>query len=118
MGLVDTIKRRYDLRQVDKYTKRRMSQSQFESRDRDYYNSIYVDGAYLQDRGTGYDTNSRTGDRGSGNKNGPDSSLPSSVCRPERWTLSSFLRRSSQQHPQQSLAAQQTKTSESYTMNG
>ncbi|SAM05092.1 hypothetical protein [Absidia glauca] len=111
MGLMDTIKRRYELRQVGKYTKRRMSQSQFESKDRDYYNSIYVDGAYLHERDNSSSTNS---DR---SNNAMSFSSNSSVHRPERWSLPSFLRRDSHRQ-QQSLATQQIKTSESYTLNG
>ncbi|KAI8332827.1 hypothetical protein BC941DRAFT_122774 [Chlamydoabsidia padenii] len=95
VGFIEKIKRRYDLRHVDQYTKRRMAQSQFESHDRDYYNSIYIDGDYLHDKSS--------------------SSLSSSVNRSDRWSLPSFLRRGSQQ---QSLATQQLKTSESYTLNG
>ncbi|KAI8086502.1 uncharacterized protein BX664DRAFT_158939 [Halteromyces radiatus] len=106
MGLVDTLKRRYDLRQVDKYTKRRMSQSQFESRDRDYYNSVYIDGYYLQEK----DMNRHNS---KDKQNHPFGLSSSSIHRLDRWSLPSFLRRPSQQ---QSLATQQTKTSESYTM--
>ncbi|ORZ20401.1 hypothetical protein BCR42DRAFT_408688 [Absidia repens] len=114
MGLMDTIKRRYDLRQVNKYTQRRMSQSQFESRDKDYYDAIYMDGAYLQNR----ETENSSGNSGHGMSFSSisSSSQASSVHRPERWSLPSFLQRGSRR--QESLATKQTKTSESYTLNG
>ncbi|KAI8344000.1 hypothetical protein BC941DRAFT_407505 [Chlamydoabsidia padenii] len=113
MGFMDTIKRRYELRQVDKYTKRRMFQSQFESKDKNYYNSIYMDGAYLHDR----DNSGGNSSRSSNNGLSITSTSTSSVHRQERWSLPSFLRRHSyrQEH---TLATQQNKTSESYTLNG
>jgi hypothetical protein len=94
-----------------------MSQSQFESKDRNYYNSIYVDGAYLHERDNSSSNNSSTNSDPSGSNNGMSFSSNSSVHRPERWSLPSFLRRSSHRQ-QQSLATQQIKTSESYTLNG
>lgn len=62
MGLLDKLKNSYDYYKVDKYTKRRVSQSHFESHDRRYYENAYRDGDYLtpEDIANGNMTNSPT----------------------------------------------------------
>ncbi|KAH8553633.1 hypothetical protein BGW37DRAFT_486490 [Umbelopsis sp. PMI_123] len=47
MGLIDKIRAQYDLLKVDKYTRRRRSESVFEDRDREFYRENYRDGVYL-----------------------------------------------------------------------
>ncbi|KAI8884788.1 hypothetical protein K501DRAFT_181531 [Backusella circina FSU 941] len=46
MGLMEKLKNNYDYYKAEKYTKRRLSHSQFESHDRRYYESVYCDGDY------------------------------------------------------------------------
>ncbi|CEG83984.1 hypothetical protein RMATCC62417_17842 [Rhizopus microsporus] len=47
MGFIEKIKNNIDYYKLDKYTKRRVSQSQFESHDRRYYENVYRDGDYI-----------------------------------------------------------------------
>ncbi|CDH57252.1 predicted protein [Lichtheimia corymbifera JMRC:FSU:9682] len=91
MGFIGKLKTQYDLRKINKYTKRRLSQSQFASHDREYYNSVYRDGVYLDS------------DNHQGNKS--------------RWssTLTDLLKRNPSV-TSTSLAASQYKTSETYTL--
>jgi len=62
MGLIDKIRTQYDLLKVEKYTKRRRSETVFEERDRDFYRENYRDGVYLHrspSAGEPFDTNAR-----------------------------------------------------------
>ncbi|KAI8971047.1 hypothetical protein BDB01DRAFT_812550 [Pilobolus umbonatus] len=47
MGLIDKLKNNYEYYKVDKYTKRRNSQSQFTSHDSNYYQQVYRNGSYI-----------------------------------------------------------------------
>ncbi|OAD07615.1 hypothetical protein MUCCIDRAFT_104552 [Mucor lusitanicus CBS 277.49] len=97
MGLLDKIKSSYDYYKVDKYTKRRVSQSQFESHDRRYYESVYRDGAYLSpDEASSWDTTS---------------SHPS--YKQKGWVLPDLLKKSNRKSL---VAKSQMKTSETYTL--
>ncbi|KAI9484088.1 MAG: hypothetical protein EXX96DRAFT_560835 [Benjaminiella poitrasii] len=104
MGLLDKIKNSYDYYKVDKYTKRRLSQSQFESHDRRYYENVYRDGDYLNPEqvsigGTKYNDSSNT------------SHL---AYRHSRWSLPDLLKKSSKK--QLTVAVSQLKNSENYTL--
>ena len=96
MGFIDKLRSQYEMRKVNKYTKRRLSQSQFASHDRTYYDNVYHDGAYL-DKGDKDDK--------------------------ARWSFADLLKRSqsiSYNHGSKhntSLAASQYKTSETYTLD-
>lgn len=100
MGLIDKLKSNYDYYKVDKFTKRRLSQSQFESHDRQYYEQVYRDGDYLS----------------------PDSSTRSSTSssrshlqyKNPRWSISGMLKKSNKK-PLGSTA-NQLKTSEAYNL--
>ncbi|CAO3687214.1 unnamed protein product [Rhizopus stolonifer] len=46
MGFFDKLRTQYDLRQVNKYTKRRETNSDFDFKDKDYYKAAYRDGIY------------------------------------------------------------------------
>ncbi|ORX42177.1 hypothetical protein DM01DRAFT_1341107 [Hesseltinella vesiculosa] len=92
MGWVTSLKRNYDLHQLNKYTKRRSTQSPFEGRSKAYYDQVYVDGHYKTDQ------------------------LANAKER-QRQSLSSILKFSPSRHTP-SLATQQLKTSESYTVQG
>ncbi|GAN10706.1 hypothetical protein MAM1_0389c10251 [Mucor ambiguus] len=97
MGLLDKIKSSYDYHKVDKYTRRRVSQSQFESHDRRYYESIYRDGAYLSpDEVSSYET---------------ATSYPG--YKKKGWTLQDLLKKSNRQSL---VSKSQMKTSETYTL--
>ncbi|KAI8584616.1 hypothetical protein K450DRAFT_217170 [Umbelopsis ramanniana AG] len=56
MGLIDKIRTQYDLLKVEKYTKRRRSETVFEERDRDFYREHYRDGVYLHRSPSDVDT--------------------------------------------------------------
>lgn len=88
MGLMDKLRTQNDLRKVNKYTGRRLSQTHFPSHDRHYYDIVYRDGVYLD---------------------------PSDIApqHKPRWSLSSLWKK----RPSTSLAASQYKTSETYTLN-
>ncbi|KAI8137069.1 hypothetical protein BJV82DRAFT_525919 [Fennellomyces sp. T-0311] len=89
MGFIDKLKNQYEMRKVNKYTKRRLSQSQFASHDRTYYDSVYRDGVYIES-----DTNDKS-----------------------RWSFTDLLKRSQSMNKNTtSLAASQLKTSETYTL--
>ncbi|KAL1930547.1 hypothetical protein VTP01DRAFT_10709 [Rhizomucor pusillus] len=47
MGLFEKLRSELDLHKVNKYTKRRVDQSHFASHDRQYYESAYKDGVYV-----------------------------------------------------------------------
>ncbi|CAO3620027.1 unnamed protein product [Mucor hiemalis] len=91
MGFLDKLKTQYDLHQVNRYTKRREAQSDFEFKDKDYYRATYRDGVYM-------DSNSR--------RSSSTSSRKSSI-----WTFSDIIKKK-----RRSLATEQNKTSESYTL--
>ncbi|KAL9542519.1 hypothetical protein MBANPS3_008569 [Mucor bainieri] len=97
MGLLDKIKSSYDYYKVDKYTRRRVSQSQFESHDRRYYENIYRDGAYLSpDETSSYD------------------STPSHLSYKQKgWALPDLLKKSNRKSL---VSKSQMKTSETYTL--
>lgn len=46
MGFLDKLRTQYDLHQVNRYTKRREAQSDFEFKDKDYYRQVYQNGVY------------------------------------------------------------------------
>ncbi|KAI9245965.1 hypothetical protein BY458DRAFT_528315 [Sporodiniella umbellata] len=46
MGFFDKLRSQYDLRQVNRYTKRRETSSDFDFKDKDYYKAAYRDGTY------------------------------------------------------------------------
>jgi hypothetical protein len=99
MGLIDKIKSSYDYYKVDKYTKRRVSQSQFESHDRHYYEHAYRDGDYLAPEdiasGSNYSQN------------------PSHLTyKQSRWSIPGLLKKSSKKTL--TVATGQLKTSETY----
>ncbi|KAI8085831.1 uncharacterized protein B0P05DRAFT_578230 [Gilbertella persicaria] len=106
MGLIDKIKNTYDYHKVDKYTKRRVSQSQFQSQDRRYYETAYRDGDYLdpQDMRTGrYDPNAPTSTHLS--------------YKQSRWSFTDLLTKNNSKKPM-TVATSQIRTSESYTLGG
>ncbi|KAI8881138.1 hypothetical protein K501DRAFT_286535 [Backusella circina FSU 941] len=100
MGFFDKLRTQYDLHQVNKYTRRRGSQSDFEFRDKDYYRAAYRDGVYLED--TSVPRRS--------------SSSSSSTRKTAAWSTVSDLIRRSTTKKRRSLAHEQNKTSESYTL--
>ncbi|CAO3650396.1 unnamed protein product [Cunninghamella blakesleeana] len=121
MGLVEKLKRQYDLRQIDKYTKRRIVNSQFESHDRDYYNAIYVDGDYLhQDDLNDLRLNHEKKRSSYSSTTSSTSSYSTYHRRTEGWSLTSMIKRASSfsrhSRPHLSIAAQKLKTSETYTL--
>ncbi|KAI8891375.1 hypothetical protein K501DRAFT_281408 [Backusella circina FSU 941] len=96
MGLVDKIKNSIGYYKVDKYTKRRLSQSQFESHDRRYYENAYCNGDYVEPGSNQYKRTSYLSYR--------DSS---------RWSLPDLLKKSNKKP---GVAALQLKTSENYNL--
>lgn len=97
MGFLDKIKNSYDYYKVDKYTRRRVSQSQFESHDRRYYESIYRDGAYLSpDETSSYDT-----------------AASHLSYKQKGWALPDLLKKSNRKSL---VSKSQMKTSETYTL--
>ncbi|KAL0095546.1 hypothetical protein J3Q64DRAFT_1712298 [Phycomyces blakesleeanus] len=93
MGFLDKLRTHYDLQKVEQYTKRREAQSPFEFHDRDYYQSVYQEGVYL--------------DPHSSSRRSSSSSL-SSIG----WgTVSKLVKK----RRGLSLATEQIKTSESYS---
>ncbi|KAI8643077.1 hypothetical protein BD408DRAFT_162339 [Parasitella parasitica] len=98
MGFVEKIKSTYDYYKLDKYTKRRVSQSQFESHDRRYYENIYRDGAYLSPE----------------ESNSNNSSSSHGSCKQKRWSLHDLVKKANRKSP--AVTASQTKTSETYTL--
>ncbi|OBZ84586.1 hypothetical protein A0J61_07364 [Choanephora cucurbitarum] len=107
MGLIEKLKNSYDYRKVDKYTKRRVSQSQFQSQDRRYYETAYRDGDYLdpEDMRTGrYDPNAPTSTR--------------LAYKQSRWSFTDLLSKNNTQKKPMTITSSQIRTSESYTLSG
>jgi hypothetical protein len=94
MGFLDKLRTQYDLHQVNRYTKRREAQSDFEFKDKDYYRATYRDGVYTTD-----DFSRRS-----------SSSSRKSIV----WTFSDIILMKKKKR--RSLATEQNKTSESYTL--
>jgi hypothetical protein len=99
MGLLDKLKTSYDYYKVDKYTKRRVSQSQFESHNRQYYENAYRDGDYVSPEDSRY-------------YDGSSSSHLS--YKQSRWTLPDVFKKNNKKPL--SVAASQLKNSENYTL--
>ncbi|KAI8988267.1 hypothetical protein BDF20DRAFT_904948 [Mycotypha africana] len=104
MGLIDRIKNSYDYHKVDKYTKRRVSQSQFGSYDRRYYEQVYRNGDYL-----------RPEEIHSTNSSSRSSSSNHLSYKQSRWSIPDFLKKSHRKSL--TVAAAQLKTSETYTLD-
>ncbi|KAI8390951.1 uncharacterized protein BYT42DRAFT_489559 [Radiomyces spectabilis] len=102
MGFMEMVRQRYDMRKVERYTKRRQSQSQFQCHDRSYYEAIYRDGVYLD-----------PSDLDTAPSSGQNTTRLS--YKPQRWSLSDVLNKKKRST---SLAAAQIKTSETYTLGG
>ncbi|KAG2203705.1 hypothetical protein INT46_001735 [Mucor plumbeus] len=98
MKLLDKLKSSLDYYKADKYTKRRLSQSQFESHDRRYYETTYRDGSYLnpEDLVSSFDTSSNLSYKQKG------------------WNLHDLLKKSNRKSL--AVATSQIRTSESYTL--
>lgn len=96
---MDKIKNSYDYYKVDKYTKRRVSQSQFESHDRRYYENAYRDGDYINPQDMALDTSSQ------------HSRLS---YKQSRWSFHDLLKNKKAL----TVATSQLKTSETYTYGG
>lgn len=94
MGFIDKLRTQYDLHQVNRYTKRREEQSDFDFKDKDYYRATYRDGVY-----------SPTFSRRS-------SSSSSSVVTTWSNNVTDLFKKTKRR----SLATEQNKTSESYTL--
>ncbi|KAG1474716.1 hypothetical protein G6F56_000184 [Rhizopus delemar] len=60
MGLVEKFKDNIGYYKLEKYTKRRVSKSQFESHDRRYYENAYRDGVYVDPDQAQCDNSTRT----------------------------------------------------------
>lgn len=103
MGFIDKLRTQYDLHQVNRYTKRREEQSDFEFKDKDFYRTNYRDGVYSSMENTSPSFSRRSS----------SSSRKSSVV---SWssTVSDLIKKKKRR----SLATEQNKTSESYTMGG
>ncbi|KAI7903517.1 uncharacterized protein BX663DRAFT_506728 [Cokeromyces recurvatus] len=101
MGLIDKIKNSYDYYKVDKYTKRRTSQSQFESHDRRYYENVYRDGDYLNPEDV--------------MNNNASKNTTHLAYRNSRWSFPELLRKSSKKQLP-AVVASQLKNSENYTL--
>lgn len=89
---MNKLKNNYEYYKAEKYTKRRLSQSQFESHDRRYYENVYCDGDYL-------DSNQSGGH-----------SLGHLSYRESKWSLPDFLKKSKKQSWSGPIS-----TSETYT---
>ncbi|KAI9020902.1 hypothetical protein CLU79DRAFT_835904 [Phycomyces nitens] len=96
MGFLDKLRTHYDLQKVEQYTKRREAQSPFEFHDRDYYQTIYQQGVYL--------------DPHSSSRRSSSSSSSSSLA-----SLGLSVSRLVRKKRGLSLATEQIKTSESYS---
>jgi hypothetical protein len=101
MGFIDKLKTQYDLHQVNRYTKRREAQSDFEFKDKDYYRATYRDGVY-----------SSVDNTPSFSRRSSSSSRKSVVA----WFAVPDLLKKTTQRKRKSLATEQNKTSESYTL--
>ncbi|KAI9277458.1 hypothetical protein BY458DRAFT_505032 [Sporodiniella umbellata] len=97
MGLIEKFKDNLSYYKLDKYTRRRLSQSQFESHDRSYYENAYRDGDYVdpQQRPS---TPNRT----------------QLSYKQSRWSVHELWRKSSVST--KSMPTQQLRTSETYTL--
>jgi hypothetical protein len=102
MGFLDKLRTQYDLHQVNRYTKRREAQSDFEFKNKDYYRATYRDGVYLTEQDTSPSSSRRSS----------SSSRKSVVA----WSTVSDLIKKTTHKKRRSLATEQNKTSESYTM--
>lgn len=100
MGLIDKLKSGYDHYKIDKYTKRRVSQSQFESHDRQYYENAYRDGDYLSPEEAIHTPNR-------------NSFL---LYKQSRWSLPDLLKKSNKKTL--TVATSQLRTSETYNLGG
>ncbi|ORE10548.1 hypothetical protein BCV72DRAFT_15124 [Rhizopus microsporus var. microsporus] len=94
MGFIEKIKNNIDYYKLDKYTKRRVSQSQFESHDRRYYENVYRDGDYIDPSQAQY--------------SGPTRSHLS--YKQSRWSFHEMLKK-----PVNKSATRHIRTSETYT---
>ncbi|KAL4210817.1 hypothetical protein AB4K20DRAFT_1902560 [Rhizopus microsporus] len=47
MGFIEKLRTQYELHQVNKYTRRRETQSDFEFKNKDYYKANYQNGVYI-----------------------------------------------------------------------
>lgn len=103
MGFLEKLRTQYDLHQVNRYTKRREAQSDFESKNKDYYRATYRDGVYMTEQDTASPSSSRRS----------SSSSQKSVV---AWSTVSDLIKKTTHRKRRSLATEQNKTSESYTM--
>lgn len=103
MGFLDKLRTQYDLHQVNRYTKRREEHSDFEFKDKGYYRATYRDGVYLAEQNTSPSSSCRS-----------SSSSRKSVV---SWSTVSELIRKTTHKKRRSLATEQNKTSESYTMD-
>ena len=101
MGFIDKLKNSYDYYKVDKYTKRRVSQSQFESHDRQYYKQAYRDGDYLSPQ-----------------EFTPNPRHSTLSYKQSRWSLPDLLKKSNSSKKTLSVATSQLKTSETYNLGG
>ncbi|CAO3673086.1 unnamed protein product [Rhizopus stolonifer] len=97
MGLIEKLKDNFGYYKLDKYTRRRLSQSQFESHDRSYYENAYRDGDYV--------------DPSQVQQQGPKRTHL--AYKQSRWSVNELWRKSS---INKSTTTQQLKTSETYTL--
>ncbi|KAI8639660.1 hypothetical protein BD408DRAFT_421086 [Parasitella parasitica] len=101
MGFIEKLKTQYDLHQVNRYTKRREAQSDFEFKDKDYYRATYRDGVYsCEDSMPSFSRRSSSSSRRSVGA----------------WFTVPELLRKTTKKKRRSLATEQNKTSESYTL--
>ncbi|KAI9473958.1 MAG: hypothetical protein EXX96DRAFT_652682 [Benjaminiella poitrasii] len=113
MGFIDKLRTQYDLHQVNRYTKRREAHSDFEFKDKDYYRAHYRDGVYTSEDNSMITVNS------SNPAYGRRLSSLTSRNKPITSILTEFLKKSVTMKKQKrhSLATEQNKTSESYTLS-
>lgn len=100
MGFIEKLKSNYDYRKVDKFTKRRLSQSQFQSHDRQYYEQVYRDGVYI-------DPEEAAATRTPSHNHLHYKNF--------RWSLNDLLKKPHKKAPF-NFATNQVKTSEAYTL--
>ncbi|KAI7907860.1 uncharacterized protein BX663DRAFT_492251 [Cokeromyces recurvatus] len=115
MGFIDKLRTQYDLHQVNRYTKRRETQSDFEFKGKDYYQTHYRDGVYTTVNDDSIietnDSNLPYGRRRLSSHSNNNKSITWST------TLSDLIKKSIKKQKRHSLATEQNKTSESYTLN-
>lgn len=97
MGLIEKLKDNFDYYKLDKYTRRRLSQSQFESHDRRYYETVYRDGDYINPTTQVRSTPSRS----------------HLSYKQSRWSIHELWRKGSNN---KTVAATQLRISETYTL--